>query len=189
DPQQRPSVADVRRAVRQGKAEPSAALVAPAAPAGPAVFVGRMRELEALRDSYRRLRAGRALTVAVHGGSGMGKSALVRRFLDELLVRLADRRPLVLFIDDLQWGDVDSAALLEVLLRPPDPPTLLLIGCYRSEEAYTSPLLKTVLPMRSATGESLEMRDILLPELSASEARQLALELVGGEPGDGRRRA
>jgi len=284
DPQQRPSGADVRRAVRQGKAEPSAALVAPAAPPGPAVFVGRMRELEALRDSYRRLRAGRALTVAVHGGSGMGKSALVRRFLDELrstdeqvvvlvgrcyeresvpykaldalvdalsrylrrlpsaqaeaflphdilalarvfpvlrqvdsvnrarrtvleipdsvelrrrafaalrelLVRLADRRPLVLFIDDLQWGDVDSAALLEVLLRPPDPPTLLLIGCYRSEEAYTSPLLKTVLPMRSATGESLEMRDILLPELSASEARQLALELVGGEPGDGRRRA
>src|SRR5437773_4863100 len=273
DPASRPAGREVLRALIGS----SAAILAPSLPPGPALFVGREQHLEALRDSFQTSKAGRAVIVAVHGGSGMGKSALVRRFLvelkdahgeavvlvgrcderesvpykaldalvdalsrylrrlpsaqaeaflphdilalarlfpvlrqvgavararravleipdsleqrrrafpalRELLVRLADRRPLVLFIDDLQWGDVDSAALLEDLLSPPDPPALLLIGCYRSEEAETSPLLKTILPKRLAADRSLEMRDILVGELSASEAHELARQLVGGEP-------
>ena len=49
-----------------------------------APFVGRGDELAALRAAYARAQAGDAVAVLVHGESGVGKSALVRRFLEEV---------------------------------------------------------------------------------------------------------
>lgn len=40
--------------------------------------------------------------------------------------------PLVVFVDDLQWADAASIALLDALSRKP-PPNLLLIGAYRDQ--------------------------------------------------------
>jgi tetratricopeptide (TPR) repeat protein len=47
--------------------------------------------------------------------------------LRDLLRRLNARRPLVMVIDDAQWADDDSLALLSELTRAPEAPRLLLI--------------------------------------------------------------
>jgi energy-coupling factor transporter ATP-binding protein EcfA2 len=98
--------------------------------------------------------------------------------LRELLMRLADRNPLVLFIDDLQWGDIDSAALLSELLRPPEPPSLLLITSHRSEEAQTSSLLQTLLPLLKTFQNELVLQELVVGELEPTEATNLASSLL-----------
>jgi hypothetical protein len=47
-------------------------------------FVGRTEQLEILENAFRSIRQGRTVTVYVSGPSGIGKSALVRRFLGQL---------------------------------------------------------------------------------------------------------
>jgi hypothetical protein len=102
--------------------------------------------------------------------------------LRELFTRLADRVSLVLFIDDLQWGDADSAALLSAILRPPDPPPLLLIGCTRDENGGApgsgSFLTDRASPLEDDPLPSPE--ELFLDQLAPDEAEELAWGLLGG---------
>jgi serine/threonine protein kinase/tetratricopeptide (TPR) repeat protein len=242
---------------------------------GTRIFVGRKSLLERLQESYLTASRGETITILMHGSSGIGKSALMRRFLDdlyhsneetvilagrchvresvpykafdalidslsrylrslpedeavrllpsnvlalsrlfpvlnrvsavagarrrvleipdsrelrrrafaalrELFQRLTDIHPVVLYIDDLQWGDVDSMELLSELLRPPDPPPLLLVTCFRSEDAMSSPLLRSLLSSglkKAAT----EVRELVLDELSQEQSLELARQLLGSK--------
>ncbi|MEO6326636.1 MAG: AAA family ATPase, partial [Thermoanaerobaculia bacterium] len=94
--------------------------------------------------------------------------------LRELLGRLARRSPCILFIDDVQWGDLDSASLLGELMRPSAPP-LLLIAAFRSEEEEMSPLLKRLRPTLSLLGNVTE---IALEELMPAEAHEMSRLLL-----------
>jgi serine/threonine protein kinase/tetratricopeptide (TPR) repeat protein len=235
------------------------------------VFVGREGHLAFLKDACRDSKPGAPVTLFVHGSSGMGKTALIGQFLDdlrrsgsdtvvlagrcyeqesvpykgldslmdamsryiedlpeevldallprdvpalvrlfpvlrrapaiartrrrvadipdsvelrrrafsavrELIARISARNPLVLFIDDLQWSDLDSVALIEEIMRPPDSPNLLLIAAYRTEEAETSPPLRTLLESRRRS-PGQDVRFLLVSELPPDETRMLAAAL------------
>src|SRR6266567_3210064 len=58
------------------------------------VFVGRERQLAALHGAFNATRRGQTISVYLHSNSGMGKSALVRTFLDQ--IKEKERKAIVL---------------------------------------------------------------------------------------------
>ena len=272
DPARRPTGVELLSRVQRIWPVASAPSPVPLRVPSPDAFVGRQRHLDALRRAFAVSLQGHTQIVHVRGASGMGKTALVRHFLDELrdrnpeavvlegrcyeresvpykaldslvdrlsrylrkipppqaeallprdvtaltqlfpvlarvdavsqlrrhsieirnvqelrrrgfaafgelLARLADRRPVVLVIDDLQWGDTDSAALLASVLLANDPPPVLFIACYRLEEPVASGALTALLNPPGPPPASADVHQVAVEPLSAREASELAASL------------
>jgi predicted ATPase len=82
--------------------------------------------------------------------------------------------PLVLFLDDLQWADLSSLKLLEVLLSDSELNNMLLIGAYRDNEVSEKhPLLLT---FQNIKNENVFTSTIVLKPLGLPHFQQLLTE-------------
>src|SRR5207237_4182236 len=54
-----------------------------------------------------------------------------------LLERISSQRLVVIYLDDLHWGDTDNAALFMHLFSAPSIPPFVLAAAYRTEESAT----------------------------------------------------
>ncbi len=98
--------------------------------------------------------------------------------LRELVTTLAVQRPLVLSIDDVQWGDTDSVAFLLELVRPPHAPPILLVMAHREEDAQTAPFLTEI---RGRWPAGAEVREVSVGPLSAEDSGRLSLAILDSD--------
>jgi tetratricopeptide (TPR) repeat protein len=99
--------------------------------------------------------------------------------LGEMLGRIADRRRLVLRIEDFQWADHDSAVLLGGVLRQADPPSMLVVLTVRDGASRDGTPLVRLLTELAERDEPLTVRRLPLGPLAPEEVEQLAIELLG----------
>jgi eukaryotic-like serine/threonine-protein kinase len=98
--------------------------------------------------------------------------------LRDLLARLGERHTVILWVDDLQWGDADSMQLMREVLRPPASPPVLVIVTSRDE-----PTVDALVARLEADPATFLRLDV--GALSPQEAHELATRLLhdcGVEP-------
>jgi len=94
----------------------------------------------------------------------------------ELLTRVGKRQQLVLVVDDLQWTDSDSLALLLDVLRPPNAPRLLFVATMRAGTQQASGVRATDEQLARLEGD---VRHLYIEKLPADDAERLATFLLG----------
>lgn len=104
-----------------------------------------------------------------------------QRVLQRFVAALASReRPLVLFLDDLQWADAATLSLLEPLLSSPEIDGLLLIAASRDGDVAAAPrLAHTLAALQAARVPTATLR---LQPLTAAELAQWIASLLGVDP-------
>jgi tetratricopeptide (TPR) repeat protein len=151
--------------------------VAPLVPAQPEALTRIFPVLE-------RVDAIAAATADADASIGAEAFRRAARALKQLLVALGQRQPLVLWIDDAQWSDEGSGALIKELLSAPEAPAMLLLITYRSEE-HTADAPLAVLDAPGAR-TAVETIDMPLGPLSEEETlaligRLIAEDVAAGE--------
>ena len=91
-------------------------------------------------------------------------------------------RPLVLFLDDLQWADAATLKLLVDLLESRDTKSLLVIVAYRDNEVSPShPACLTLEEIRQA---GVPLREIVLEPLREQDVNRLLADTIHADPAD-----
>lgn len=118
-------------------------------------------------------------------GAAPSREALFVQYL-ELIKRLAERSPLLLFLDDLHWADQASIALLAHISRGIERLPVVIVGTFRTGEveADRHPVLDLI---RELERENLGKR-VQLGELDASAVEGLMAAEFGGDVSEPLRR-
>jgi hypothetical protein len=90
--------------------------------------------------------------------------------------------PLVLSLDDLQWADAGSLALLGALLRSSEPEALLVIGGFRDNEVDAEHGLSRLL--RDVGDAPTPIRRIDLAPLGIGDTARMLAEALGRTPAE-----
>lgn len=109
--------------------------------------------------------------------------------LRELLLAIAQNKPLLLFIDDLQWGDVPGASALSELFHSNSTAKMMWILAYRAEQSSTNACLNGLhlekLPTLARhpdisipSSPRFAHQEIALGPLNSDESAQLAANLL-----------
>jgi serine/threonine protein kinase len=99
--------------------------------------------------------------------------------LRSLFGAIADDRPLVVHIDDLQWADVDSIALLDQVLHAPGAPAIFLLGSFRSEALGKSQALTEMLALAERLAKGAHVQRLELSRLGYDDCARLAALSLG----------
>ncbi|HQH26270.1 MAG TPA: serine/threonine-protein kinase, partial [Oligoflexia bacterium] len=99
--------------------------------------------------------------------------------LAELIGKLAAKQIVALYIDNLQWGDTESAELLYRLLRSIEGARVLFIGSYRQEDEGAAPLFKKLDELIEQRGAIAYLERHTIGALSFEQSVDLALQLLG----------
>ena len=135
-----------------------------------------MPHLKALGEPWHAVIGSLLPVGTIHGPTGevppIQESSLSRRLLDAfflLFERLASQRPTLLFIDDLQWADATTVAVLQFLQRRWADKPLGVVATIRPEAVQRTDPAASYL----TKSDGLLVRKVEVGDLSAEEARLL----------------
>lgn len=100
-------------------------------------------------------------------GSRWGSKYRLLDEISEYIRQIAQQRPLVLLLDEMQWADVASWDVLEQVCQQLDRERLLIAMTFRTEAAYAE-----AAERRQALTRSAIYREIALPRLTRDEAKR-----------------
>ena len=99
--------------------------------------------------------------------------------LRDLLESISRKAPVVIMIDDLQWGDADSAAAILKLISPPSPPAILFLASCRSDEIQDSPFLNQWKRSVAGSDTSLQASTVEVKPLTEAECQAFLQPYIG----------
>jgi len=103
--------------------------------------------------------------------------ALLQAVVNFILACRRPDRPVVLFLDDLQWADLETLEVIRALLNTPGNHSVLVVGTYRSNEVDASH------PLTMALIEHVgDVSEIKLDPLGTADLVELVRERYRAEP-------